>query len=157
MTTLAASYGTSTAFTITLNSLAASASAGRESTAIDNTSNLYVDALVSVWLTLAAGTPSLGIYVYVYGSEDGTNYPDAITGSDAAYTLKSPTNLTLLKPIWTATSGGLLWRMNPMGIAWAFGGILPRKWGIVVLNNTSRAAASSGNGATYTGIKYTNS
>lgn len=153
MTTSALSYASSTAITCTLNSLASGSA--RETNSVDNSSNLYIDALISVYATLAAGTPSSGIYVYVWGSEDGTSFPDGITGSDAGYTLKSPTNLSLARPIWTATSGGLLWRANPIGIAQFFGGIMPRKWGLVVLNSTSLAFAGSGNGVSYTGIKYT--
>ena len=93
-------YPASAALTITLNSLA---SAGvRQSTAVDNTSNLYVDAIVNVIAVLASGTPSSGINVYVAGSEDGTNWPDGLGATDAAYTMRSPTNLSLVRPIWTA-------------------------------------------------------
>src|SRR3989304_5872418 len=66
-------YGTSTAITITLASLAHSDNAGRESAAIDNGTDKFIDALVQIAIKLAAGTPSAdkAVYVYAYGSEDG--------------------------------------------------------------------------------------
>lgn len=147
-------YPASAAITITLNSLA---SAGvRQSTAIDNTSNLYIDAILNVSATLVAGTPSNGINVYVAGSEDGTLWPDGLGATDAAYTMRSPTNLALVRPIWTATAGGLVWTMQPTGIAQFFGGVMPRKWLIVVQNSSGLAFAGSGCSASYTGIEYQN-
>lgn len=153
-------YGTSTAITITLASLAASTTAGRESTAIDNGTNKFIDALVTVICQLATGTPASeqGIYVYAYGSEDGTNYQDNATGSDAALTFRSPTNMVLLGRIETpaAVTGGQTFK-GVFSVAQGFGGILPRKWGIVVKNSSNLALASSGNSASYTGIYYTSS
>lgn len=152
-------YGTSTAFTITLNSLASSATAGRESTAIDNTSNLYEDALVQVTVTLQAGTPGTDktVYVYAYGSEDGSTYTDNATGSDAAITLRDPSCLVLIGVIPVPDAGGVTYESSPMAVARAFGGKLPRKWGIVVRNYTNVALhASAGNSATYSGVYGTN-
>lgn len=145
-------YGSSTAITITLTSLGDGNC--RESAAVDNTSNLYLDALVYVACKLAAGSPASiqAINIYVYASEDGTNFGDNATGSDAALTMRSPTNLRLLGTIQTPDSGGVTYKSNPMSVARAFGGSLPRKWGIVVQNNSGLALDSSGNSASYTGV-----
>lgn len=147
-------FGTSTALTITLNSLASSATAGRESTAVDNSSTLYVDAHVTVIAKLASGTPGsdLCIYVYAYGSEDGTNYSDNVTGSNAAITLRVPTSLRLIGIINTPDSGALTYKSNPMSVATAFGGVLPRAWGIVVRNFTNVAFDSTGCSASFSGV-----
>jgi|SRR6185369_6557802 len=157
MANIKVAYGTSTGITCTLASLA-SASA-RECTAIDNTSNLYVDALVYVACKLQTGSPSSdkAIYVYAYGSEDGTNYTDNATGSDAAITLRSPTNLKLLGVINCPDSGALTYKSGPMSVAAAFGGLLPRKWGIVVRNVTgiTLSATEGDHTKTYTGVYYT--
>lgn len=144
--------GTSTAITITLNNLASHASNGRESTAIDNSTNLnstnlYFDADVTVTAALVAGSPAndKAIYVYVYESEDGTNYTDNATGSDAAITLRSPTNLRLIGVLSCPDSGGLTYR-GTFAVR-----DLKRKWGIVVRNYTGLAFAASGCSASYSG------
>jgi hypothetical protein len=157
MASIKAEYAASAAISITLNSLANSATAGRESAAVDNSSNKYLDALVRVEVTLAAGSPANDktVYVYAYGSEDGTNYTDNATGSDAALTQRVPSNLRLIGAIATPDSGGLLYKSNPMSVAAAFGGILPRKWGIVVRNYSGLALHTSGHAASYTGVYAT--
>jgi len=150
MSTTKASYATSTAATITLTSLGNGSA--RESTAIVNTTNLYLDAQLYVACKLVAGTPSGGIDVYLYGSEDGTNYDDNATGTDAAITLRTPCNLVLIGRIQTETAGALTWKMSFKSLAASFGGVLPRKWGCVISNQTGLAFDSTGNSVTYTGI-----
>ena len=144
-------FGASTALTITLDSLVDAAA--RECTAVDNTANLYLDALVTISIPLAAGAPTSfqAIYVYAYGSEDGTNYGDNATGTDASLTMRSPTNLRNVGGVQTSVSGALTWKSHPISIARAFGGVLPRKWGIVVHNQTG-LAFGTGCTATYTGV-----
>ena len=48
MATVNVKYATSTAITCTLASLASSATAGRGCAAVDNSTNLYDDALVTI-------------------------------------------------------------------------------------------------------------
>lgn len=150
-------FGTSTALTITLASLAQAAA--RESTVVDNTSNKFLDAIVNVNIKLQTGTPGSDkcVYIYAYGSEDGTNYTDNATGSDAAVTMRAPTNLKLIGVISTPDSGGLTYKSGPMSVASAFGGILPRKWGIVVENksNVTFSATEGDHSKTYTGVYQT--
>jgi len=156
MADLKQAFGASTAITITLASLA-SASA-RQSAVVDNASNLFLDVMVNLSVKLASGSPGgeRTVYVYVYGSEDGTSYTDNATGSDAAITMRSPTNLRPLGIINTPDSGALTYKSGPMSVAAAFGGVIPRKWGIVVVNNTGLAlSATEGDHAkTYTGVYY---
>lgn len=148
-------FGTSTAITITLNNLASSATAGREATAVDNTANLYLDALVTVILAIGAGTIANDqcAYIYAAGSEDGTNYTDNATGSDAAITPNVPTNLKLIAVVAMPTQS-LTYKVV-FSIAAAFGGILPRKWSIIVRNYCGIALSASGNSASYSGVYAT--
>jgi hypothetical protein len=150
-------YGTSTDITITVGSLAAASA--RESTAIDNTSDKFEDAEVYLALKLQAGSPSSdkSIYIYSYGSEDGSNYTDNATGSDAAITLRVPSNLRLSAVIACPDSGALTYKIVIGSIAAAFGGLLPPKWGIVVLNKTGIAFdATAGNHTKkYRGVYHT--
>jgi hypothetical protein len=158
MTTNKISYGTSTAITCTINSLASSATAGRGSVAVDNTTNLYDDAMLTV--TVVTTATALGndfaCYVYIYGSEDGTTYSASsgeAVGTDVAVTLANPTNMkgpyVLACPAISTT-----YRLVVGSVASSFGGIMPRKWGIVV-QNYAGTALSTGCSASYTGIAYT--
>lgn len=147
MSDIKTKYGTAgVAVTITLASLASAAAAGRESTVVDNTTNLFLDALVMLQVTLQAGTPAndKAVYVYAYGTADADTpiYPDAVTGADAAITLRDPTTLKLIGVIPTPT-GGVSYRSMPMSVAAAFGGVVPRKWGIVVRNYTGIALSAT--------------
>lgn len=152
-------FGTSAAVTITLANLASAALAGRESAAVDNATNLYLDAILQVRGKLVAGSPTSGgaIYVYVAGSEDGTQWTDNATGADAALTQRDPTNLRLLGVIPTPDSGGLAYVSSPMSVAAAFGGVLPRKWSVIVRNFTGLAftATPADHAVTYTGVATT--
>ena len=67
----------------------------RASTVVDNTSNEFFDALVSLQVKSgASATTTTGhVDVYAYATVDGgTTYTEAATGSDAGITLTVPTN-----------------------------------------------------------------
>ena len=153
MATTKIAYASSTSITITAGSLAAGSA--RESAAIDNTSNLYLNAFVMVQATLSAGSPSADklVHIFAAGSEDGSSWTDNATGSDAGLTLRSPTNLVPIGYISTPDSGALLYKSHPLYVGRAFGGLLPRKWSIVVYNNTGLNFSAFT--ATYTGITTT--
>lgn len=131
--------GTSTGITITLAGL--TDGSARESTFVDNATNLFLDAMVHLNILLATGTPASdkAINIYVYGSEDATDYTDNATGTDAAITLRDPTNLKLVQVISTPDLGALTYKSHPFSIGGAFGGVMPRRWGIVVENKTGLA------------------
>ena len=158
MTTDKISYGNSTAITITLNSLAHSLTVGRQSDVIDNSTDLFDDALVTVTVTTSAS--ALGsnkvVSIYVSGSEDGTNFEcddNTLGASDAGYTINSITNLKLGAVIYCNTVSKVY--RKTFSIAGLYGGIMPRKWLLVATNETNQALAASGNSASYTGIHYT--
>lgn len=150
---LKVTYASSASITITLNSLG-SASA-RESTAIDNGTNLYLDAHVRVSVSVGSVSGSPQVLVYTYGSEDGSTFPDPATGSDAAITLENPTVMRLAGVIPTPTSSKV-YESDVISIARLYGGVLPRKWGLVVVNTTGAALAGSNNSASFTGIQLVN-
>lgn len=137
-------YGTSNqTITLTLASLANGSS--RASTAVDNTTNLFLDALVSLNIKSgASGTAATGyVAVYAYGTSDGgSNYTEGATGSDAALTLTSPTNLKLIGLI-NVVANATTYKAGPFSVAQAFGGQLPDHWGIVVTNSTGGALDST--------------
>ncbi len=154
MATRNLSYASSASITCTLDSLANGSA--RECTAVDNGTNKYVDAELYLAIPLAAGTPGSdkAINVYFYASEDGTNYTDNATGSDAAVTLRSPSNLLGPFVIATPDSGALTYKAVVASVARFFGGVLPRKWGFVVENRTG-LAFGTGCVKSYTGLTET--
>lgn len=147
-------YGTNNqSITITLNSL--SAGAARGSTAVDNTTNLFLDALVQVKITTGGSTESGNLEIFAYGTADGgSDYGDGVSGTDGAVTLTNPPNLRLIGTLTLPNPGATntIYRTNPMSVAAAFGGRLPDHWGIVVVNNSS-ALNSSGCSAWYQGVE----
>lgn len=155
MATVSESYGTSTAFTITLASLANNGS--RASTAVSNTSTLALDALVSLVVkTNASGVSSTGyLTVYAYGTTNGgSNYTEGATGTDGAITLTSPTNLRpigIINAVATATT----YTAGPFSVANAFGGSLPSSWGIVVTNSTGATLDATTASANYQTVSAT--
>lgn len=163
MSTSSVSYGASTAMTITLTSLASSSTllAGRESTAVDNTGTLAIDYLVGGKTTTAAAaaTPLAGqIEYWAYGSYDGTTYSGGATGSDAGLTFASEkTNLRLLYIQPTDTTAAHVYEWGPYSIAQAFGGVVPKKWGIYITHNTSAALhiTATNHEVKYTAVNFT--
>lgn len=154
MASIKQAFGTATAFTITLNSLASSGTAGRESTVVDNSTDLMLDALVEVRISYPNSAPAndKAIYVFAYGSLDGTNYPEGLTGADAAYTFLGSAGAltTALRLIGTIPANqNTDKRYGPFPVAPAFGGILPVKWGIACLNYSGQTLAASNNAAQY--------
>lgn len=145
-------YGASNqAITCTITSLANNGQRG--STAVDNTSNTFLDALVHVKVKTGASVTSATGYVnvYAYGTADGgTTYSDGVSGTDGAATLTSPPNLRLIGVI-NCVANSTTYNGGPFSVAQAFGGVLPDHWGIVVENKTGNALDASVGSAWYQG------
>ena len=152
MATLKPVYGTPTAFTITLTSLAASAA--QQSAVVDNTTTLALDYLIGGGFKTAAG--SLGsnpvVNIWVFALTDGTNYGgtgsgNTLGGGNAAFTMPSNTgNLRLAASVVINTAASIEY-CNPVSVAALFNGEMPQKFGIVVQNLTGLAldATTPGN------------
>lgn len=170
LTTTYDSVVSSNALTITLASLASSASflAGRNSTIVDNTSGLFLDFLVSGQITVGT-TPTVDkqIALYVYAplkyASSVFSYPiattTALTESDAAATFEAY-QLAQLKPAAVANviaTSDRAYSFPPFSIAALFGGVCPPKFGVFAAHNTGVALnATAGNHwLHWTGIKRT--
>lgn len=130
-------------FTITLASLANDAA--RQSTVIDNSTNLYLDALVMLKLKSGASSVSSNgtVLCYAFGTVDGgTTYTETAGASDAAITLVVPTALKFVGAT-PMVANATTYIAGPWSVAAAFGGVLPEKWGIVVLNLSGAALDST--------------
>lgn len=148
-------YYNASALTITLGSLADSSGtmlSGRESTAVDNGTNVYPDVHVAGRIT-AGTSPTSGntIEVWAYGSiDDSPNtviYPDTVTGSDANISFTSAnTKRAAVRPVARITVDSTTNRayyFAEVSIARLFNG-MPRHWGIIVINGSGVALNSTG-------------
>lgn len=168
-TILTQTYSANTAITFDLSSLASSSTfvAGRESTQVDNTTNVYDDALVNVkGITGHASTaPTVGqmIALYAWGADTslGTTAIDVLDGTDSVETLSHVSVLNSLRfvaaPTVTVATAGLVYYIQPFSIAQLFGGIMPKFWGLYIAHNHTGALAAAQTGLfSYNGITYTN-
>ena len=159
MSTVKVSYpATATAITCTFGTLTSSGTVGRASTAVDNTTNLDLDAQVMITITYPNSAPAndKAIYVYAYGSYDGTTYPEGITGSDAGYTFQGSAGaLTTALRLIGVVPGvqNVAATYGPFAVAPAFGGILPIKWGLVILNFSGQTLSAGS--VAYTRVQAT--
>lgn len=138
-------YGTSNqTITITVASLANNGA--RQSTVIDNSSNLFFDALVFVKVkSAAASTSSTGtVNVYAVGTADGgTTYSENAGASDAAITLTAPPNARLIGVV-NVVANSTTYYGGPFSVAAAFGGVLPEKWAVTLENKTGATLDATG-------------
>lgn len=156
---LKAAYGAEQTMTTTnLQALASSATAGWQSAVVDNTSDLFEDALVQVVLDFENTAPANDKQVYVYAYAGlNTTYTNPATGSEGTITLPSiasnAQNLRLIGTIPYTTQGEVA-ESYVFSVASGFG-FLPPKWGIVIMNYSGAALASSGNTVKYRGCYRT--
>ena len=169
-------YAASVAFTVTnLHSVAADNSTGYpligwSSASVNNTTDEYVDYLVSGTFTTHASNRQAGfIYVYIVGAlNDTPTWPAAASGTWGTEGAASFTDteerdgfarlLTVLPVDTTASS---IVGFPPTSIAQLFGGFVPPYWAVFVSTNaattTAAALASSGSAVyrTPVSLRYT--
>lgn len=161
-------YSADTAITFDISSLATSSTfvAGRESTQVDNTTNKYIDALVTCdGITGHASTaPTVGqsVRLYLWGSDVSlaTTPIDTLDGTDSAETLGHVAVLDSLKPVAapavTVATAALVYYIQPFSVAQFFGGVMPKFWGLYLAHNHTGALAAAQSGIwSYSGITYT--
>lgn len=154
MADIKAKYGGSNqSITITINGLANDAK--RESTAIDNSTNCFLDALVQVKIATNTSADSTGDKsVYAYGTTDeGTTCSGNASGSDAAFGTdpQQLNNCRLIGVVYAPTQNRV-YESDLMSIASAFGGSLPQRWGVIVHNKTGQTLKTSDCSAVYQGL-----
>ena len=121
-------YGTATSMTITLASLANGSSA--TSSTVDNTTNLFVDVLVELVMTLpATGTVATGtVEVWAKASVDNSDFDDDVNDR--------------LVGVMVMAAAGAQTRKKIFGLAGAFGGTVPPYWQLRVRNATGGVVTS---------------
>lgn len=142
--------------TVTLTQTSLTDGSYRQSTVVDNDTNGYLDAQVGGSVqTGTTPTVDTTIKVLAYASYDGTNYTAGCSGTDGAYTADGEEGLLkTLEVIKVDATSDQDYVWGPVSVAQAFGGILPVKWGIVILNSTGATLNATGtnNEIQFTGI-----
>lgn len=143
----------------------------RQSLAVINTTNKYLDAIISGNITLGATIGNGNIHVGLYGS-DATSLAWPATGTDAALTLPGVawgaleslqpgqlvpgTNLTYFCKLGAiGVAAGTALGLPNLSVSQAFnlGGLgLPPQWGIWVANMTGFTLSASASVLNYNGI-----
>jgi hypothetical protein len=166
MATMTPSYASRVAITMDLAGLASSSTlvAGRESSQINNTSDKYMDAMISG--TISVGTsPTAGpIVVYVWGADTSlaTTAIDVLDGTDSAETLTNTGILNRLKPLATinvlATTSDIAYPVICESVASVLGlPCLPPFWGLFTAHATVAALRNTSvntNSLGFVGIKF---
>lgn len=158
-------YAASAAYTITLASLASSATltAGQESTGISNASNLYLDYMIGGKATTGTTpTTAKSIQIWIAGAVNDTPlYPDVMDGTDSAETvttadIRNGGLIFLADTAVDATSNQTYW-FRPSSLAAVCGGIVPVAHSLWVTHDTVAALhATAGNHSlSQTGIYVT--
>lgn len=137
-------YAAAAAFTITVASL--TNNSARQSTEIDNSSNLYLDALVQVKVkSPASSTSTTGLVnIYLYSSaDDQASRTENAGATDAAITLTSPPNTRLIGSV-NVVANATTYYSPTFSVAAACSGVLPKFWGIILENKTGGTLDSTG-------------
>lgn len=155
-----ASNGDTTAFTLTMASLASDTNllAGRASTAVDNRTNLDLDIIIGGQVVTGT-SPTVNTFIEIWLYTDmsiasGTaTYPDSITGSDANKTVTS-TNVKVsalhrLKVITVDNTTGRAYPIGNISLSQILG-FVPEFFGVFVVHNTGVAL----NATQTTGLNY---
>lgn len=130
-----------------------------------STTNNITDIMISVKVTVGAITTpnaSTNVYIYAYGVEDSTGSPtypggsaiaEVITGADAQIAMSTVSNNLKFLGSINCHTASIQFKSQPMSLVSALG-VLPRKYGIVIQNQTGVPLAGSGHGITATEIYY---
>lgn len=145
-------YGTAVDATITLASLASDTNllVGRESNVIDNTTEGYLDFLISGYIT--TGTSPVAnrvIEVWAVAARDDTTFPTVFDGTDSAETIAS-SNIKngickFIASLLITSASDTTYHFSGVSVASAFGGLLPAKFVLFVTQSSNVNLSSTAN------------
>jgi hypothetical protein len=144
-------YAASAALTMTLDGLASSPTfvLGQESTAIVNTSDLYIDGRLTARVRTGT-TPTVDTEIRLYGYaalDDTPTYPDTITGANGTRTLTSAYildgALILVGATAVSATSNITYPIRCLTVAEAFG-VHPKRFGLFGTHNGVNALHATG-------------
>lgn len=137
-------YASPTTLTITQNGL--SNNTYQQSDVFDNSTTRYEDGALGG--SIQVGTTPVDkstIEIFLYGTFDGTNYTSGCSGSNGAYTANGEEGLlprAAIIYVDTTSDQDYVW--GPVSVRAAFGGVMPQKFGAVVLNKSGATTHATG-------------
>lgn len=164
MASIKTAYAASSNLTVTnLHSLPTSSTwvAGWESGAVDNTSDLYLDYLVSAKILLGNSATAGQIRVYIVGMLDDSTWPDVIDGTESTETWTTTTirdgAARLGAALETRADPGTddTYFVGPFSVAALYGGVCPAKFVIFITHSTGVNLAAASNQVTIKGVYAT--
>lgn len=150
-------YGNSSALTISPASLATSATllVGVESNAVDNTTDRYLDYLLTGKITTGTSpTDFTEIRIFVVGLQNDSTWPDPFDGTASSETIAHnrirDQICRVAAPLLVDGTSDRAYPFGPISVAGLFGGTLPKKFVVFITHNTGVALnATAGNHAVY--------
>ena len=147
------------------SSLATSATVGAQSSVVTSgTSSNVTDITANIDIALPSivtPTGSTKVDIYVWGTNDDTGYPggstgnEVITGTAGAITISAIATLALrFFGVATVTQTSTLQTVRVDGSVVGALGFVPRRWGLVFINNTGATLPASGAVAEFVEIYY---
>ncbi len=141
-----------------LHSLASSATAGWQSGAVDNSSNLYLDDLFQFTLDFANTAPANSKCVFLFAShsiDGGTTYTNPADGTQGTCTFvdvtTTPQRMPSLGQIPYITADEIA-KSRSLSMAATNCGVLPGFYSVALINHTGAALAASGNAVKHQGV-----
>ncbi len=133
-------------------SLGNSATAGWGSAYVDNSSDLYLDALVMAVFPAVNTAPAnnKAVYFFAFGGNDTTDFTTngaaANAGTQGTMTYPNVTSSPIVMPrigVAPYTTQNVAFKYGPFTVAKAFGGILPNYWGLGAINYTGMTLSAT--------------
>lgn len=141
-----------------LHSLASSATAGWQSDAVNNETNLYLDDMFQVSLDFANTAPANSKCVFLFAAhsiDGGTKWTHPATGSEGTITLPDVTTT----PLHLRTLGQIPYNTqdqappsSSFSMAATNCGVLPGRYAMALINHSGAALAASGNAVKHQGV-----
>lgn len=153
------SFQSAQTMTVTnLHSLASSATAGWQSDAVDNSSNLYLDDLFQLKLAFANTAPANSKCVFLFAShsiDGGTTYTNPATGTEGTCTFvdvtANPQRMPVLGQIPYLAADEVA-RSRSFSMAATNSGVLPDHYAIALINHSGAALDASDNVVKHNGV-----
>lgn len=147
-------YAASSSLTVTnLHSIATSSTwvGGWESGEIDNSTNKYLDYLVTAKIALGNSATAGEIRVYIVAKHDDAEWPDVIDGTESTETWTTTTIRDAAARLGAVSSTRAdpgtddVYFIGPISVASLYGGICPEKFVVFITHSTGVNLAASGN------------